>query len=227
MILQLIAATLGPLALYLTWLGVVNRRPRPTAVSGPWDFVALAAGLSGFLLLGGGVLAAGLHAGVRSALAGNWVQVRAAWDADRLLWLLAVAGYVLAVGGFVWLGVRGRAGSLSVYNLPRDRAEAAVEAALADAGISATRFGDVWAAGGARVAAIDPFPGFRHVTVRLLDADPRVREELERGLRARLAATVTGTNPVAVWVMTAGVVCMLTALMGVAVLYVVFLARVL
>lgn len=225
MILQLIVATIAPLALYLTWLGVVNRRPRPTVVSGPWDFVALAAGLSGFLLIGGGLLAAGVHSGVRAALTGNWAQVQAVWEADRLLWLATVISYLLAVGGFVWLGVRGRAGSLSVYNVTRDRAEEAVEASLADAGVPAARFGDVWAAGGAPVAAVDAFPGFRHVTVRLLDENPRVREELERGLRARLAATVTGYNPVAAWVSVAGGVFMLTAFGGVLLLYAAALIR--
>jgi hypothetical protein len=42
-----------PLALYLLYLGLgVNRRPRPAVVSGPRNFLGLAAALSGFLLLG-------------------------------------------------------------------------------------------------------------------------------------------------------------------------------
>ncbi len=42
-----------PLTLYLTFLTVLNRRDRATIISGPWDFVAVLLGLSGFIILGG------------------------------------------------------------------------------------------------------------------------------------------------------------------------------
>jgi hypothetical protein len=45
-------ATLLPVAIYLSILGWVNRRPRGMLVSGPWDFVGVLFAASGLLLLG-------------------------------------------------------------------------------------------------------------------------------------------------------------------------------
>ena len=42
--------SLTPIAFYFIWLSVITRRDRPTIISGPWDFAALLAGLSGFIL---------------------------------------------------------------------------------------------------------------------------------------------------------------------------------
>lgn len=215
---------LGPLALYLMWLGALNRRSRPTVVGGPWDFVALVAGLAGFLLFGGAVVLAGADTAARSALGGNWAQLRGAWGADRIVWFALTAGYLVFVGGFLAFGVWGRVRTLAVYNLTRERAETAVESVLAETGVPAARFGNVWATGGSHVVAVDVFPGFRHVTVRLLASEPRVREELERGLRTRFEAVPVGDNPIAVWVTTAAVSCLIAALGCVLMLYYIFYA---
>jgi hypothetical protein len=202
---------LAPLALYLSWLGSINRRPRPTVVGGGWDFAWLLAGLSGFLVFGGGLLVAALQSNFRYAARGNWEQIRDAWGQERLAWGAVALGYLLAVGGLAVLVIVSRLRTLSVYNIDRPQAEAAIDAALADAGVPASRFGNVWS-NGRPVVAIDSFAGLRHATVRLVSPDPRVCEELERGLRQRLAAAPASDSPVAAWLYSAAISCFVTVL---------------
>lgn len=197
---------LAPLALYLSWLASVNRRPRPTVVGGGWDFVWLLGGLSGFLIYGGGLLVAGLQSNVRYAVRGNWQQVRDAWGHERITWAAIAVGYLLAVAGLAALVIASRLRTLSVFNIDRHEAEAAIDAALAEAGVSASRFGNVWS-NDRPVVAIDAFTGLRHVSVRVLSPDPRAREELERALRPRLAAAPPAGAPVAAWLYSAAISC--------------------
>jgi len=56
-------AALPPLALYLLTLGRLHLRPRPTAISGAWDFVFAAASLVGFAIVGPLALVAPATAG--------------------------------------------------------------------------------------------------------------------------------------------------------------------
>ena len=170
---------LAPLALYLSWLGSINRRPRPTVVGGGWDFAWMLGGLSGFLVFGGGLLVAGLQSSVRYAARGNWQQVRDAWGQEGTTWAAVAIGYLLVVGGLSALVIASRLRTLSVFNIDRPEAEAAIDAALAEAGVSASRFGNVWS-NDRPVVSIDAFNGLRHVSVRLLSPDPRACEELER-----------------------------------------------
>jgi hypothetical protein len=200
---------LAPLALYLSWLGSINRRPRPTVVGGEWDFVWLLAGLSGFLLFGGGLLVAGLQSSVRYAARGNWQQVRDAWGQEGTAWVIVAAGYLLAVGGLSALVIASRLRTLTVFNIDRPEAEAAIDAALSEAGVSASRFGNVWS-NDRPVVSIDAFAGLRHVSVRLLGPDPRAREELERALRQKLGAAPPSDAPVAAWLYSAAISCGVT-----------------
>jgi hypothetical protein len=200
---------LAPLTLYLSWLGSVNRRPRPTVVGGGWDFVWLLGGLSGFLIFGGGLLVAGLQSNVRYATRGNWQQVRDAWGQEGVAWAAVAAGYLLAVGGLSALVIASRLRTLSVFHIDRHEAEAAIDAALGDAGVSASRFGNVWS-NDRPVVAIDVFSGLRHVSIRLLGDDPRAREELERALRRTLAAAPPSEAPVAAWLYSAAISCGVT-----------------
>lgn len=197
---------LTPVAMYLSWVGGLHRKPRPTVVGGGWDFAALLAGLSGLVLFGGGVLVAAFHSNVRYAARGNWEQLQAVWGQERVAWAAFALGYVVVVVGTVALVARSRQRSVAVYNLDRDRAEAAVSDVLADAGVNATRFGDVWS-DGRGVVAIDAFDALRHVTVRFVSPDPRLCEELDRGLRKRLATVPSADHRVAGLMYSAAVAC--------------------
>ncbi len=197
---------LAPLTLYLAWLGAVNRRPRTTVMTGGWDFACLLAGLSGFILFGGGVLLTAVESNFRYAARGNWAQLRDTWGQERVAWGSLALGYVLVVGGTAALVVLARSRSLSVYNIDRARAEEAVGDVLVGMGLPANRFGDVWA-GDRPLVSIDPFPGLRHVTVKIVCPDPRVAEEIERNLRPRLAAAPSADGPVSGWLYSAAVSC--------------------
>jgi hypothetical protein len=200
---------LAPLTLYLSWLGSINRRPRPTVVGGGWDFVWLLGGLSGFLLFGGGLLVASLQSSVRYAARGNWQQIRDAWGEEKFAWAAVALGYLLVVGGLSALVIVSRMRTLSVFNIDRSEAEAVIDAALAEAGVSASRFGNVWS-NDRPVVAIDVFHGLRHVSVRLLSTDPRVCEELDRILRQKFAAAPPSDSPVAAWLYSAAISCGVT-----------------
>jgi hypothetical protein len=197
---------LAPLALYLSWLGSVNRRPRPTVVGGGWDFAWLLAGLSGFLLFGGGLLVAAVQSSVRYAFRGNWQRLQEVWGQEGPVWGVVALSYLLFVGGLAALVIASRLRTLSVYNIDRPSVESAIETALAEAGVPASRFGNVWSNGGP-VVAIDFFSGLRHATVRLLSQDPRLREELERNLRQRLTAAAPADAPVATLLYSAAIGC--------------------
>ena len=203
---------LTPLALYLTWLGALNRRPRPTPVGGRWDFAALIAGLSGFILFGGGLLVGALQSNARLALRWNEKQFQSAFEQERPAWAVTAGGYLLVVAGGVVLGMVSRSRMLSVYNIDREAAEAAVDAALADAGTPGTRFGDVWTAGGRAVVEIKSFHGFRHATLRLLYPEKRLGEEIMRGLHKRLAETPGADGPAAGVLLSLSIGCLLTML---------------
>jgi len=47
-----IGLALGPLALYLLYMGKINLSPRPVLLNGTWDICALGAGLSGMIFIG-------------------------------------------------------------------------------------------------------------------------------------------------------------------------------
>ena len=53
---MLLLLLLAPVAVYLSVLAWINRRPRGMLVSGPWDFAGILLAASGFLLFGGPAL---------------------------------------------------------------------------------------------------------------------------------------------------------------------------
>lgn len=197
---------LVPLAMYLTWLGAVNRRHRPTVVGGAWDFALALAGLSGFLVFGGGVLVAAVQSRFRYPSHGSWDLVQAAFEEEQWTWGSVAGGYLLVVAGVALFGLVTRARSLAVYNVDREKVEAAIDEVLAASGVPASRFGDVWSDGRGLVA-IDAFQAFRHVTLKVVAPDPRLAEEIDRGLRARLPQLPPSDGLAAGWVYSAAVTC--------------------
>ena len=189
-------ACLTPLAIYLWWVAGLNRRRRPVVVPAAWDFVALLAGLSGFLLFGGGVLVALAQSNARVVFRGNAERFQSAIDAEWRAWAVVASAYLLLMVGGIGLALLVRARGLAVYNIDRGRADAAVDAALADLGIPATRAGDLWSRAGAELVEVRAFDGFRHVTVWLAADDLRLRQDIERAVRGRLASTAGADNPI-------------------------------
>jgi hypothetical protein len=199
---------LAPLMLYLAWLGRVNRRARPTIISSGWDFAALLAGLSGFLVFGGGVLVAAVQSNFRCVVRGNWEQIAATWGQERLAWAAVALGYLLLLSGGVLLIVLSRARSLTVYNIDRDQTETVVGDVLAGLGLNVARFGDLWSENGRGLVLIDWFPGFRNATLKVVCPDSQLAEEIERGLRERLpGAPAAAANPAAAWLYSQAIAC--------------------
>lgn len=217
---------LAPLAVYLSWLASVNRRPRPTVLDARWDFAALLGGLSGFLLFGGGVLVAALQSNARIAGRGNWEQIREAWGQEQVVWGLIAGGYLLAVAVAATVALLSRRQSVTVYNIEREVIEAAVDDALAAVGQPAQRLGNEWAAGGRAVVRIEPLPGLRNMTVRFVTADPQLAAELDRDLRRRLADAPGADSAAAGWLVAVAVGLLVAVTLSLLLLaYLVYLTR--
>src|SRR5262249_44797306 len=107
---------LAPLAVYLLWVPALARPARPPLASGTWDFVGLVAGLSGFILFGGGVVLYLLRDGFRYWMRGNLESFRQAWGNEKYMWMLLSAIYLFAVVGTIALALASRRRSLTVYN---------------------------------------------------------------------------------------------------------------
>ncbi len=194
----------APLAAYLSHLHRLARRHGPTAVDGTWDFVAVVAGLSGFLLFGGGLILSVVQTNVRFFFRGNFAEFRAAWEQERVGWLLVAGGYFALVVGGVASALRARRRTLVVYNVAPDDAEAAVAQALeVAAGGPVERKGNLWFAAGRPVVEAEPFEAGGSVTVRGLDPEPNAWVEFARQFRAALPHHPPDENPSARWLSSA------------------------
>ncbi|MBX9580241.1 MAG: hypothetical protein K2X87_08020 [Gemmataceae bacterium] len=200
------ATCLAPLGLYLLWLAALNRRDRPTVVPGGWDFTALACGLGGFLLFGGGLLLALVRSNVRFGVRGNFEALRDAWAQERLSWgLFALAYLVVVLGGVVAAGLTRRR-SLVFYNAEPDLVEAALVDLFDQLGRPVERRGNLWVAG-TPLFELEPFAAARTVTLRWLSDDRRLLEEVARHLRDTVPPDPHRDNPAAPWLMTGAVLC--------------------
>ena len=205
---QLIAACfaalccLMPLTFYLCWLASVNKKSHPTVVSGRWDFAMVLAALSGFILVGGALLLTLVQSDTRFFMRGNFEQLREGWEQSSAAWLLVALGYLLLVIGTAALTLTNRTRWLSVCNVDATIAERAIERALELSLITnATRYGNRWTHGPG-ILDVVAFRGMSHVTIRLLSESAETRAELERHLRAELAACAGADNPAAAWIGT-------------------------
>ena len=112
-------AFLFPIAVYCLLLALVNAREHPTLVSGPWDFAGALFGVSGFLVVGGPCILAGLHGRWREHIVhggkiADLVGFSSEWGH---LWKLAWLIYFgLVIGGAALLLWRRRRFSV-VYNI--------------------------------------------------------------------------------------------------------------
>jgi hypothetical protein len=224
----LLATVFGlvPLGAYLTWVAGMHRRPTPTAMSGPADLLALLAGLCGLLPTLGVLTLLTVQSNTRLLARGSFTQCAALWAEERNAWLLTVTLFLAAAAVAFGLALAHRRGTLAVYNIDRLGIERAVTEVMAGLGLTAARFGNVWG-DGREILAIDPAPGMHFAAVRWRTSDPRLREELDRGLRLRLDRTPgAGNLGVAAALTTAGVGCLGAAFAAAALLvYFLYLTR--
>ena len=195
---------LAPVSFYLCWLAGVNRRERPTVISGTWDFAAVILALSGLLIAGGVLLLSLVSNNGQLFTDGNVARLRVVFEEQWMTWLMILIGYAALIGVAATAGVKGRKHWLSVYNLDADAAERAIELALERSGLTARRQGNLWA-DDRRLVEAKTFHGTAHTTIRILCPHDRQREEIERHLRSELAAAETGPGPAAPWFTSAAV----------------------
>ena len=195
---------LAPLALYLLWLAVLNKKRRPTLIPGGWDFAALCGGLSGFILFGGGLVLALLQSNARYIFRGNFEALRAAWGQEQLAWLAVAGGYLFVVvgGGLFTLTVRRR--SLVVYNVEPGAFETAVAEVFDHLGRAVTRTGNLWS-GPAPLFELELFPAGKTVSLRWIGDDERLFEEVVRNLRPAVSDLAPVENPTARWLTSSAV----------------------
>lgn len=202
---------LAPVMVYLAVLSRVNHRDNPVVVSGAWDFIGLLGGLSGFLMMGMVLFVFLVQSNARYFFREDWESLRTAWANEQQYWVLSVFGYLFIVAGMVLMAWLRRAGTLSVYNVDRADLEIAVDGALTDVGYQSHRSGNSWS-DAKELIRIDPTPAFHHAAIRFRIPDLRIREELERSLRSRLAQVVTPENHSSLWLMSASVSALITLL---------------
>ncbi len=193
-----------PLAMYLMWLAQITRRDHPTAVSGSWDFAGLALGLSGFILVGGGMVLSLLQSNFRFWMRGNFEALRAVWMQEQATWSLLVFFYLVLVLGAIGLALLARRRSLVVYNVEPAVFETILVEVFEQLGRAVERRGKLWVAG-APLFELDTFEGGRTVTLRWTSDDQRLFEDVTRHLRAALATQSTVKNAVTGWLMAAAV----------------------
>jgi hypothetical protein len=198
------AFCLAPLTLYLMWLARITRRDHPTCVAGPWDFAGVLVALSGFVVVGGGLVLSLFQSNFRYWMRGNAEALRNAWNNERNTWLFLVGLYLLFVVGCAVVTLLARRRTLVVYNVEPPAFEMVLREVFDQLGRPAQRHGRLWA-DSAPLCEVDTFEGGRTVTLRWVSADLRLFEEVVRQLRAALATQLTGENPVNQW-LTAGAV---------------------
>ncbi|MFN4261235.1 MAG: hypothetical protein ACK4RK_18255 [Gemmataceae bacterium] len=95
---------LFPLVIYCLVLAFLNSRRQPTMISGPWDFAGVLLATSGFWIVGGPWILAGLHGRWRDALMRGQLTELSADNMLWSLWIITWGGYfVLVLGGACWL----------------------------------------------------------------------------------------------------------------------------
>jgi hypothetical protein len=114
----LILCIFFPVAAYCFVLSLINRRGHPTMISGSWDFAGVLFAVSGFLLIGGPLVLAGLNQTFRNF----WLQSESAsvsalgeywWYIRLALWALYFGAIA---GGSLWLLWK-RSRTTSIYNV--------------------------------------------------------------------------------------------------------------
>ena len=208
---------LTPLAIYLLWLAGVNRRARPTAVSGTWDFIAILAGLSGFLLLGAPIAVTALQSNARYWSRSNFEQLRSTWNQEKASWLLVAGGYVAFVATAVAVGTTRRKNSLAVYAVDHDGLARTINDEVTATFGPVSQTGYSWEPH----VRLEPFVGLGHALVRIPSPDAAKAIEFERRLRDVIPFVTPAAHTPAAWIRIAAVGCAIGAMcsLGLVIIY--------
>jgi hypothetical protein len=196
-----------PLALYCVALAGVNRRPHPSLVSGVADFAWALLGLSGFLIVGGPVMLAGMHSAWRiSVFRGSFEAVGALLDEPTWPWIILWGAYFTAVlAGVIVIYRRRRATSIICHADPASALEALTDVCGRLDLPVAQRGARLVLGGAARSAVLDvrPAPVLRSVTLTWRSDPAEMRPIFEEELRRTLLTVPAPDNPLATWLLTA------------------------
>jgi len=213
-----------PLAVYLLFLGRVNRRRQPLLVPGSWDFAGVLLAASGFLLFSGPGALSVLNDGWRDFLVfgrdpGNSSSTESLWQ----WWLLLTSVYFLFLVGtaafFLWQARK----RTSIYNIDRDTLQEALGRVCQQHGLQPLRAGELLYFSAAKRAGlpalalqsvileVEPFPLMWHVTLHWEPAHSTLRQEIERALERELQELPTPGHALGGWLTLSG--CALFLLM--------------
>ena len=170
---------LGPLAVYLLLLGIVNLSRRPLIVSSGRDIAALAVALVGFVLIGPLALLLPMAAAGRF---GIWT------------WVLLLALYLLVVTMIVLMG-RPR---LVIYNITVDRLRPILAELASQLDSQARWAGETLLLPQMGVHLhVETFPLMRNVSLVAIKAEQPLEgwQRLERALSAELREVEVARNP--------------------------------
>jgi hypothetical protein len=177
-----LAIALGPLAIYLLLLGVLNLSRRPLLTNGARDIAALGVALSGVVLVGPLELFMPRDLAFRFGSLG--------W----LYWIL-LASFYLSCLTLLVLSVRPR---LSLYNITADEARQVLSRVASQIDPASQWSGDTLTLPALRVQLVlEPFSLMRSVSLTPVGAQQSFQgwKHLELALRQALSATETSPNP--------------------------------
>jgi hypothetical protein len=134
---------LFPLAAYCLCLAMINNRPQPTMVAGPWDFAGVLFATSGFLLVGGPAAMSAFHTRSRIALAqGQVPNPSSLLEGNWTFWVLLWALYFAVVLGGAVILLRRRQPVTVIYNILPEALDEALARVLAQLRLQATWVGN-------------------------------------------------------------------------------------
>jgi hypothetical protein len=191
-------------------LASLNRRRRPTVVSGVADFAGVLLATAGFLILGGPLILAGLHeVWRRHTLRGSFADIRAALAQPSGFWhAVWVAYLVLVVAGSAWLLFRRRVVTV-VYNIDPTDAQKLVSDLNPGERLPVPMDGQ-------DIPTVMVIPAMRHATLRWPARAGAVRRRFEADLRRLVATLDSPDNPLAGWLLATatGLYAFLIILLG-------------
>lgn len=140
-----LVAFLFPLTIYLVLLGILNRRRGPVVVPGPWDFAGVLFAASGFLLVGGPSVLAGVGDRWRIVRIAGQLREGQLGGEEWGSWILVWGIYFAVVLGGSALLLYKRRNVTSIYNIEPAVLELLLVRVLDGLGLSWMRSGNLYA----------------------------------------------------------------------------------
>lgn len=133
---------LFPVAAYCLFLAMVNNRPQPTMISGPWDFAGILFATSGFVLLGGPTVLGAFHSKYRMALSkGTLPNPGDLFDTSSYWTLIWGIYFLIVLLGAIAVLLNRRAITV-IYNLEPAVLDEVLVRAFAQVRLKAVRIGN-------------------------------------------------------------------------------------